>query len=386
MTIDLSDPAERAHLLRVLDGAELWAVGQADGSGTSAEDAPRAALEAGAALCLATVGEASASGRSSDPARPLVPVPKTEAERPPRGGTARADRAHGRDPGRHAGPPEARHGMGQVGSRRAPQRRGDVVGLMSHSRPPTPIPSSPRAGRAVPRRDRAPTRLTRHLANSAGASAAPYPARRGPLRDRALRAGAVRDRSGRRWARAGARLGVQLAQVKRLAQARRRVRPAVRRGAADVDRARPVGYADGFRRDLTELRSASGTISRRWWRRSRWTRSRSSSTVSSPSARRSRSSATECGEAHAAVAGTINYELVTGIRRPGAGAARLSTASAAVAGPAPGPRDEPRHECLRDREEPVPARDEHLALPVLEVDERLRNDLLARSRRGGRSG
>ena len=49
----------------------------------------------------------------------------------------------------------------------------------------------------------------------------------------------------------------------------------------------PVGYADGFRRDLTGARGArGGRAAARRRRRSRWTRSPSSSTASFPSGRR----------------------------------------------------------------------------------------------------
>ena len=76
----------------------------------------------------------------------------------------------------------------------------------------------------------------------------------------------------------------------------------------------PVGYADGFRRDLTGTEVRVAGESRRSSGPSRWTRSRSSSTGSCPSA----TPVTLLGhgvlaEAHARVAGTINYELVSGI-------------------------------------------------------------------------
>ena len=77
----------------------------------------------------------------------------------------------------------------------------------------------------------------------------------------------------------------------------------------------PVGYADGFRRDLTGTevlrRRASGGVS---WGPSRWMRSPSSSTGELPVG----TPVTLLGdgitaEEHARVAGTIGYELVTSI-------------------------------------------------------------------------
>ena len=50
----------------------------------------------------------------------------------------------------------------------------------------------------------------------------------------------------------------------------------------------PVGYADGFRRDLTGTEVSSTVSGGASWERSRWTRSRSSSTRRSPPALRSR--------------------------------------------------------------------------------------------------
>ena len=60
LTIDLGALRRNVRtLLRVLEGAELWAVVKADGYGHGAVDVSRAALDAGAsALCVATMPEA----------------------------------------------------------------------------------------------------------------------------------------------------------------------------------------------------------------------------------------------------------------------------------------------------------------------------------------
>ena len=119
----------------------------------------------------------------------------------------------------------------------------------------------------------------------------------------------------------------------------------------------PVGYADGFRRDMTGTRGASSAASRGASSgRSRWTPSPSSSTESS----RLGTPVTLIGhgvlaEEHARVADTINYEIVCGIesrpeprqadgarcvtspakcspaRRRGSSAARFATSSSARA-------------------------------------------------------
>src|SRR5437763_14790417 len=59
ITVDLGALRRNVRtLLRLLDGAELWAVVKADGYGHGAVDAAGAALGAGAtALCVATIPE-----------------------------------------------------------------------------------------------------------------------------------------------------------------------------------------------------------------------------------------------------------------------------------------------------------------------------------------
>src|SRR6266508_466894 len=65
-----------AHLLDVLDGAELWAVVKADAYGHGAVDCGRAAREGGAAmLCVATLPEALELRSALPEARILVMGP-----------------------------------------------------------------------------------------------------------------------------------------------------------------------------------------------------------------------------------------------------------------------------------------------------------------------
>ena len=145
-------------------------------------------------------------------------------------------------------------GMGRWGLAELPAPGRDVVGVMSHL---ASAESDEEFTRAQIERFRDATAgltgLTRHLANSAGTLRYPDAA------FDAVRCGIALygispfgRRSGGRRARAGAPLGV-VPRAREAARAGRehRLRAPLRRGRADVDRVVPVGYADGFRRDLT---------------------------------------------------------------------------------------------------------------------------------------
>jgi alanine racemase len=82
ITIDLGALRRNVKtLLRVLDGAELWAVVKADAYGHGAVDCAGAALGAGAsALCVATVPEALELRAELPPARILVLGPASNRE------------------------------------------------------------------------------------------------------------------------------------------------------------------------------------------------------------------------------------------------------------------------------------------------------------------
>ena len=82
ITIDLGALRRNVKtLLRVLDGAELWAVVKADAYGHGAVDCAGAALGAGAsALCVATVPEALELRAELPAARILVLGPASNRE------------------------------------------------------------------------------------------------------------------------------------------------------------------------------------------------------------------------------------------------------------------------------------------------------------------
>ena len=308
-------------LLRALEGAELWAVVKADGYGHGAADVGGAALGAGAAaLCVATVPEGLALRSALGEVRILVMGPGTSREI-----------AEARDAGLELAigdgevPEGVRAhlkldtGMGRWGLSELPAPGREVVGLMSHlasadSDPEFTNLQIERFGRAT----QAFSHLTRHLANSAGSLR--YPAGRFD----AARCGiALYGLSpfGTDPAEDGLepalRWDSQLAQVKLL-------QPGEGTGYGRRYLAEeptwigivPVGYADGFRRDLTgshvrvggELRPVVGTISMDAFA----VELERELPVGTP--------VTLLGhgvsaEAHARVAGTITYELVSRINR-----------------------------------------------------------------------
>ena len=188
--------------------------------------------------------------------------------------------------------------MGRWGLSELPQPPANVVGLMSHLATADTDPAFARAAaRALPRGDRAVRAPDAPHREQRGRAAAPRRAlRRRPLRDRALRDLAVRHRSGRGRAAAGAlvaepaRAGAACSQPGESTGYGRRFVAERPTWIGIV----PVGYADGFRRDLTGTEVLVDGEPRRSSAPSRWTRSPSSSTASCRSGRRSRSSATAC--------------------------------------------------------------------------------------------
>ena len=82
ITVDLGALRRNVRtLLRVLEGAELWAVVKADAYGHGARDCARASLEAGAAvLCVATLAEAVELREAFREARILVMGPLPAAD------------------------------------------------------------------------------------------------------------------------------------------------------------------------------------------------------------------------------------------------------------------------------------------------------------------
>jgi len=275
IAIDLGAVRRNARtLLRALGGAELWAVVKAEGYGHGAVDVSRAALDGGAsALCVATLPEALHLRAALRNARVIVMGPVSEREL----GEARAARlevvaADGRVPEGVRVHLKLDTGMGRWGLSELPAPGRDVVAVMSHlasaeSDPAFTHLQVERFKEATARLDS----LTRHLANSAATLL--Y----AEARFDAVRCGIalygispfgtdpVADglEPALRWESYLA-LVKQLAPGESTGYGRRFV----------ADRPTwigivPVGYADGFRRDMTgtevlvegERRRVVGTIS-----------------------------------------------------------------------------------------------------------------------------
>lgn len=306
-------------LTRVLAGAELWAVVKADGYGHGAVDVGRAALEEGArALCVATVGEGLVLRRAFPEARILVMGPVAEND-------LRAAREAALELAVSNGPlPEGIRlhvkvdtGMGRFGFAEIPPLTGDVVGLMSHLATADSDPAF--AERQIARfraLAQAHPQLQAHIANSAAA-----------LRLPASRFGAARcgialyglSPFGTDPAEDGLEPVLswrsELALVKLLSpgESTGYGRRFVARRPTWIGLV-PVGYADGFRRDLTgaevlvagERRRVVGTVSM------------DSFAVELDRELPRGTPVTLIGdgllcEEHARAAGTITYELVCGL-------------------------------------------------------------------------
>ncbi len=319
LTIDLGALRRNVRtLLRALDGAELWAVVKAEGYGHGALDAARAALEAGAgALCVATGAEALELRRAFPAARILCmgPVETTRELADARIELAAADAQVPEGLPVHL---KLDTGMGRYGLSEVVTPTRDVVALMSHLA--TADSDRTFAREQIARFDELvrPYRgqLTCHIANSAAALRIPE------ARFDAARCGVaiyglspfMEDPSVdglepvMRWQS-------HVAQVKLLQPGRSTGYG--RRFVADRPTwigLVPVGYADGFRRDLTgtevlvdgAARKVIGTVSM------------DSFAVELDREVPAGTPVTLLGdgllaEAHARVAGTINYELVTAV-------------------------------------------------------------------------
>jgi alanine racemase len=322
LTIDLAAVGRNVRrLLDALEGGELWAVVKADGYGHGAEDVARAALAAGASvLCVATVAEALPLRNALRNARILVMGP-----------TGEQDLEHARRARLEVTVPDGRvpeglpthlkldTGMGRWGLSELPEPGREVVGLMSHlatadSDPEFAEEQVRRFGAAVaPYRQR----LTCHLANSAGALRIP-----GAAFDAARCGVAVYGLSPFNTDPAEDGLEPVLSWRSELAQVRL-LGPGESTGYGRRFVAErptwiglvPVGYGDGFARDLTGTsvlvaggrRPVVGTISM------------DSFAVELDRELPVGTPVVLLGdgvlaEHHARVAGTINYEIVTRIR------------------------------------------------------------------------
>jgi alanine racemase len=322
LTVDLGAIRRNAAtLLRALDGAELWAVVKADGYGHGAADVGAAALGAGAsALCVATVPEALVLRDALGRARILVLGPASVPE-------AAAAREAGLELVAVAGAGEIPDGvpvhlkldtgMGRWGLAELPAPGRDVVGLMSHfASADCDLGFTERQLERFLSATQPFSQLTRHIANSAGALRYPR------ARLDAARCGIALygvSPFGTDPADDGLepalRWESELAQVKLL-------QPGESTGYGRrwiAERPTwigivPVGYADGFRRDLTgtevqvegERRHVVGTVSM------------DAFAVELDRELPVGTMVTLLGDgitadAHARLAGTIGYELVTSI-------------------------------------------------------------------------
>lgn len=333
-TLDLGAIRRNAEtLLRAAGGAELWAVVKANGYGHGAADVAHAALRGGAtALCVATVDEALElrAAPALDDARVLVMGPVNEREV----GEARVARlelvaaAAGPIPDGVRAHLKIDTGMGRWGLSELPSSTRDVVGVMSHlaaaeSDADFTNLQIDRFREATAELDHA---LVRHLANSAGTLR--YP---GASFD-AVRCGIGLygiSAFGSDPALDGLEPALRWESYVALAK---RLEPGDstgygRRYVADEPAwigVAPVGYGDGFRRDMTgtevlvdgERRRVVGTVS-----------------MDALAVELDREVAvgtpvTLVGdgiliEEHARVADTIGYEIVTGLDMSSARAKRV---------------------------------------------------------------
>lgn len=274
ITIDLGAIRHNARrLLEVLDGSELWAVVKANAYGHGATDVARAALEAGAAaLCVVTVAEAAELRRELPEARIIVMCPTDELAEAREARLELVVSVPGEIPEDVPVHLKLDTGMGRWGLAELPVPPANVVGLMSHL---ATADTEPAFAEQQIQRFREATEpyahLTRHIANSAAALRLPEarfdaarcgialygisPFNTDPAEDRLKPALSWRSRFAR----------VFLLQPGESTGYGRRFVAERPTWIGIV----PVGYADGFRRDMTgtevlvagEPRNAVGTVS-----------------------------------------------------------------------------------------------------------------------------
>ena len=323
-TIDLGAIRRNAEtLLRAAGGAELWAVVKAEGYGHGAVDVSRAALDAGAtALCVATLTEALHLRAALRNARIIVMGPVSERE---------VGEADGRVPEGVRVHVKVDTGMGRWGLSVLPSPGRDVVGVMSHlasaeSDPAFTLLQVERFKEAVAGLGS----VTRHLANSAATL------RYAEARFDAVRCGIALygispfgSDPGAEGLEPALRWESYLALVKQLAPGESTGYG--RRFVADRPTwigIVPVGYADGFRRDMTgteilvegQRRRVVGTISM------------DALAVELDAKLPLGTPVTLVGdgiliEDHARVADTIGYEIATGLNTRSGRARRVATGS-----------------------------------------------------------
>jgi alanine racemase len=306
-------------LVRILEGADLWAVVKANGYGHGALDVGRAALEAGAtALCVATVPEALALRASLPQARLIVMGPSSGAE-VAAAREARLELVAATDDVPEDVPVHLKldTGMGRWGLSELPAPSRNVVGLMTHlATADTDAAFAERQLERFLEATNAYRGLTRHVANSAAAIRLP------PARLDAARCGiALYGLSpfGEEPARDGLQPALRweshLSRVLRLeaGQGTGYGRTFVAAEPVWIGIV-PIGYADGFRRDLV----GTEVLVDGWRCRAVGTVSMDAFAVLLPRELPARTHVTLIGpgllaEEHARVADTINYEIVCGI-------------------------------------------------------------------------
>jgi alanine racemase len=323
LTVDLGAVRRNARtLLRTLEGAQLWAVVKADAYGHGAVDVAGVVLDEGAgALCVATVPEALELRAEFSLARILVMGPTSSSREVAEARAANLELAIWNDE-----IPEGVRvhlkldtGMGRWGLAELPKPPAEVVGLMSHLATADSDPTFADRQVELFRRATEPyADLMRHIANSAAALRLPS------ARFDAARCGVALyglSPFGEDPAADGLEPALSwrsyLAQVKRLetGQSTGYGRNFVADRPTWIGIV-PVGYADGFRRDMTgtEVRVSGepcrvvGTVSMDAFA----VELQDEEPVGAP--------VTILGhgvlaEDHARVAGTINYELVCGTNR-----------------------------------------------------------------------
>ena len=321
LTVDLGALRRNVRtLLRALDGSELWAVVKADGYGHGAVDVAGAALGAGAtALCVATIPEGLALRAEYRSERILVMGPAGSNREVAQAREAALELAIADDeiPDGIRVHLKLDTGMGRYGLSELPAPPVEVVGLMTHLA--TADSDLDFARQQLARFEAATAEfahLTRHAANSAAVLRLPeshYDAARcgiaiyglSPFDGDPADDGLEPVLS---WQSA-------LAQVKQLdaGQSTGYGRRFVAEQPTWIGIV-PVGYADGFRRDLTgtevrvagELRRVVGTVSMDSFA----VELDRELPVGSPVVLLGHG---VLAESHARVAGTINYELLSRI-------------------------------------------------------------------------
>ena len=320
ITIDLGAVRRNVQMLATLvDGAELWAVVKADGYGHGAVDVGRAALSAGATvLCVATVPEALVLRGALRHARIVVmgPASAQEIERA-REASLELVAATTEIPEGVPVHVKLDTGMARWGVSELPSPSRDVVALMTHlATADTDLGFAQRQLKRFLTATEGLQGLTRHAANSAATIRLPS------SRLDAVRCGvAIYGLSPFGGDPAADALEPALRWQSHLARVLR-LGPGEGTGYGQTYVASqptwigivPVGYADGFRRDLEgtevlvgdELCRAVGTVSM------------DAFAVVLPRELAAGTPVSLIGdgvsaEEHARAAGTINYEIVCGI-------------------------------------------------------------------------